>query len=294
MIDNYLLEYLVAFAQTGTIAGVAEQLSVTQPTVSRGLKKLEALLGVTLFDRQPQKITLNATGQFAAQRAAEILASQQEFQQAIQHFAKQNQLLRVAATFPGPLLLLKQLSGQLNRQLSINTTPLTVDEWPPLLLNHHYGLIFSSQEIQTDAIESRYLGNERLMIKITKYNRLFERSTVNFNDLNGHEFIVAGQTGEWQTIIEREIPHAQFLYQSQSEAMQELIQHSNFPIFKTNITHYLEQQDGRHDRKRKIIPIQDSKAILPIYGSYLKTTRATVKPVLDQLAADLAQIDSAK
>lgn len=53
MIDNYLLEYLVTFAQTGTLAKTATHLNVTQPTVTRGMQRLEAEFGIALFDRHP-------------------------------------------------------------------------------------------------------------------------------------------------------------------------------------------------------------------------------------------------
>ena len=41
MIDNYLLEELVTFAKYKTLAKTAAELNVTQPTVTRGMQKLE-------------------------------------------------------------------------------------------------------------------------------------------------------------------------------------------------------------------------------------------------------------
>lgn len=58
VIDNYLLEQLITFAEFGTLAATAEHLLITQPSVTRGMQKLEAELGVTLFDRKPNKISL--------------------------------------------------------------------------------------------------------------------------------------------------------------------------------------------------------------------------------------------
>ena len=65
MIDNYLLEELVTFASEKTLAKTAEKLSVTQPTVTRGMQKLEDELGIQLFDRQPNRIVLTDTGKLA-------------------------------------------------------------------------------------------------------------------------------------------------------------------------------------------------------------------------------------
>lgn len=291
MIDNYLLEYLVAFAQTGTIAGAAEQLNVTQPTVSRGLKKLEKLLNVKLFDRQPQKLSLTDTGKFTFQYARTILRQQDDFKKAVQNFASKNDYLRVAGTIPGPLLLLESIIDHpLNNQLVIEPKTILPQNIEPLLLNHNYSLIFSMHEIQTTDIESRYIGAEKLAIKITKYNPLYNRSNVTFNDLNGHEFVLSDNIGEWQQIIKRYIPDAQFLYQSQPKALSELVRHSNFPIFKTNITDYLDRQLAFSDKKRKLIPINDSAASVELYANYLKSDYSKVMPFISEITNVLTKI----
>lgn len=59
MIDLYLLEELVAFQENGTLAKTADTLNVTQPTITRGLQKLEDKLGVQLFNRA---LASNASG----------------------------------------------------------------------------------------------------------------------------------------------------------------------------------------------------------------------------------------
>lgn len=51
MIDNYLLEELVSFKKYKTLAATAKHLMITQPTVTRGMQKLEEELGVEIFDR---------------------------------------------------------------------------------------------------------------------------------------------------------------------------------------------------------------------------------------------------
>lgn len=288
MIDNYLLEYLVAFAQTGTIAGAAEQLNLTQPTISRGLKKLETLLGVKLFDRQPQKISLTATGKFAAQRSTTLLRQQQEFSQAVQQFASKNDYLRVAGTIPGPLLFLADQADKFSDQLVIENDLVQPAAVEKLLADHQYAMIITTREIQTADIESRFIGAEHLAIKITKFNPLYSRQSVQFSDLNGHEFVLASNIGKWRPVIEENIPHGQFLYQSQPEALRELIRYSNFPIFKTNITNYLDHATGASDHKRKLIPINDPQASLDLYAAYLKSNCRRITPLATAAAKRLA------
>lgn len=68
MIDNYLLAELITFAKYKTLAKTAAELNITQPTVTRGMQKLEDELGVQLFDRHPNRITLTKTGKLAAEK----------------------------------------------------------------------------------------------------------------------------------------------------------------------------------------------------------------------------------
>ena len=76
--NRQLLEQLIAFEQYGTLAEVAEHLLITQPTVTRGMRKLEEELEVVLFDRKPNKIELTETGLLAVQEAKKLLQDENE------------------------------------------------------------------------------------------------------------------------------------------------------------------------------------------------------------------------
>lgn len=60
------LEYYKTFyyvAKCGGFTSAAEQLSISQPAVSQGIKQLETLLGVTLFSRVSKGVVLTKEGQ---------------------------------------------------------------------------------------------------------------------------------------------------------------------------------------------------------------------------------------
>ena len=73
MIENCLLEELVAYAKYGTIAKTAEFLDLTQPAVTHSMKKLEEELGVKLFIRKPNKLYLSETGKYTAREAKKLI-----------------------------------------------------------------------------------------------------------------------------------------------------------------------------------------------------------------------------
>ena len=76
-----LLEYFLAIDAAGTFSGAAEQLHVTQPTLSRQLKGLEDELGLPLFTRTNRGLTLTQAGLFLKDRAQEILQLTQQTEQ---------------------------------------------------------------------------------------------------------------------------------------------------------------------------------------------------------------------
>lgn len=58
---NY--EYFIAIVEAGSLTKAAEKLYVSQPSLSQYLKRLEASLGVDLFDRSTSPLRLTYTGE---------------------------------------------------------------------------------------------------------------------------------------------------------------------------------------------------------------------------------------
>ena len=71
--DVYALEAFKVIAETGSLTRAAERLHVSQPAMSAALKKFEAELGAPLFDREANRIRLNAAGEAALERVNAVL-----------------------------------------------------------------------------------------------------------------------------------------------------------------------------------------------------------------------------
>ena len=69
-----VLRYFLAVARDEKFTRAAEQLHVTQPTLSRQIAELEAELGVKLFTRSSHNIVLTEEGMMLKRRAQEILS----------------------------------------------------------------------------------------------------------------------------------------------------------------------------------------------------------------------------
>ena len=78
MMELYLLEQLAAVARCGTLSAASEQLHLSQPALSQSMNKLEAQLGVAVFERTKNKLMLNDTGKLTAGYAEELLRQEQD------------------------------------------------------------------------------------------------------------------------------------------------------------------------------------------------------------------------
>lgn len=75
-----LIETFVRIVEAGSLSAAALQLGGTQPTVSRRLQLLERTLGVRLLQRSTHAIRLTEDGQRCYERARELLATWQSFE----------------------------------------------------------------------------------------------------------------------------------------------------------------------------------------------------------------------
>ena len=85
--DTRVIKYFLTVAQTNNITHAAQQLHITQPTLSRQMIDLEKELGVTLFDRKQRRMALTSEGVLFQQRASTILSLLDQTKQELQNTA---------------------------------------------------------------------------------------------------------------------------------------------------------------------------------------------------------------
>lgn len=105
MIDLILLEQLIAFNDFGTLSKAAEQLNISQPALTRSMQRLEDELGIQLFIRTKNRMTLTDTGYYTVSQARQLLRHTDDFYQKIHQYALQQVVLYVGASAPGLLYI---------------------------------------------------------------------------------------------------------------------------------------------------------------------------------------------
>ncbi|MDR6552040.1 LysR family transcriptional regulator [Paenibacillus qinlingensis] len=81
------LEYFLEVARMEHLTKAAESLSVTQPALSHSISKLEAELGVPLFERKGRNLQINRYGTMFAKRVEAILKEVERGKQEIEEYA---------------------------------------------------------------------------------------------------------------------------------------------------------------------------------------------------------------
>lgn len=78
------MEILVAAAEAATFSAAAEQLGISQPSLSESIRRIERELGLVLFERTTRSLRLTDDGRKAAAIARELV---QDFRRALQRLA---------------------------------------------------------------------------------------------------------------------------------------------------------------------------------------------------------------
>jgi DNA-binding transcriptional LysR family regulator len=129
MFDPVLLKTFVAVAETLSFTQAATRLSLSQPTVSQHIRKLEVAAGRNLVSRDTRAVALTDNGDAMLGFARTILAAQDQASSYFTGSAMRGRLRFGSADdlaltqLPGILRDFRQLYPQINLELTVNQSP---------------------------------------------------------------------------------------------------------------------------------------------------------------------------
>lgn len=71
-VDTRDLEYVLAVQHSGSIGKAAEELGLSQPALTKAVRRVEEQIGLRLFERIPQGVRLTQAGELFLQRAQKL------------------------------------------------------------------------------------------------------------------------------------------------------------------------------------------------------------------------------
>lgn len=121
MLELYELRQFAAFADCGTLSEAAEILHLSQPALSRNMKKLEEEIGVPLFTRRKNRLELNENGKYVLSLTKELLNSADALTSKAQAFDRKNRTIALGVCAPAPIWLVTPLLSSLYPAKTIQT-----------------------------------------------------------------------------------------------------------------------------------------------------------------------------
>ena len=284
MIENYLLEQFVTVAKCGTLLKAAEELHVTQPSLSRSMKKLEEELGVSLFHRENSKIILNETGKVAAEHAERVLEANREMVDHVLSFDRSLRTVYIGSCAPLPMNdLIPVLQERLPEKTISSEIVSEDDRLIRGLRNRAYQLVILHEDPDDRSIFSQRFMEERLYITVPEGHELIKKESVTFGDLKELRILVAPNVGFWQETCHSRIPAENLLTQNSFDAFSELVQASSLPFF--NSDQYINR--GYETPGRKSIPISDPEAHATFWLACLSTEQKQYRTIFNAVRGNL-------
>jgi DNA-binding transcriptional LysR family regulator len=207
IIDFRHLETFCRVAALKSFSRAADDLFLTQPTVSGHILFLERSLCLRLFDRTGREIRLTKAGEMFLQYASKILTVRKDLLNALSEFSQGiiGELSLGASTIPGEYLL-PRLMGDFKREhprfalsLKISDTKDIVQE---LLQGHiEFGLI--GAKVDHPSLHYEKFEEDEIIVIAPSDHPLARKKSVGFEDLLKEPWIIREEGSGTQMTVER-------------------------------------------------------------------------------------------
>lgn len=279
MIEIVQLQHLIAFSEYKTLSQAAQELHVSQPVLTRSMQKLEEELGVSLFNRTKNSITLNANGELAVELAKKIINDTEDMKQKVISFDKSQRSFSIGSCAPAPNIYITQKVAQYYPDKTIISEIKDTDILIKGLSDETYTVCILPYEINNDEIESIEFMEEQLYFSLPFDHRLANRNSISLNEMDGERMLLMSNIGFWNQMHQKAMPNTKFLVQQDRSVFYDLIELSALPSFTSDFSMKL---DGI-PKNRKIIPIENKEAHATFYCCYLKKNEYNLKSLLYHL-----------
>lgn len=261
MISYEEMQYLTAFAKAGTLSEIAEQFNISQPTITRAMKRLEEGFGIPLFERTKNSIKLNEIGLLAAEEAAMLIKQTDGMLRRVRAYDRASHTISIGSSAAVQIPDLIRRISETHPDKTISTELKKPDVLLSGLVQDTYQLIILPYEPENMSFVSTVIGEEHLRFLLPKNHRLAKRKSLTLAEMNGENMLLFSEIGFWYDIVTEKMPDSRFLVQNERYSLEELIVNSILPCFTTD----LAGGNNRPAENRVSVPITDSEVNVTYY-----------------------------
>ena len=283
MIEMYLLKQLAGLSEYSTLAEAAEHLYITQPTLTRSIRKLERLLGVELFRREKNRIYINDNGRLAVEYAIRILNMENEMIQAVQAIDRSHRTIAIGSCAPAPNLMLKPELQRIYPEMQITSEIRNETELLKGLKRGEFQIVILANEVTENGLCCKKIGTEHLRLSVLSAHPAAAMKSVTFSDINSGSYIVYRNLGVWGDIVRQYMPDVKFIMQNEMDEYAEVVNTSSLPTFDTDLAVAIYGQNVN----RIGIPIRDEAAKMTFYAVYRETDKQRFDGLLKRISENI-------
>ena len=175
------LRYFEAIAELAHVGRAADQLHLTQPALTRCIRRLEDVFGTELFQRAGRGIRLTSAGEALLQRAKRLHMVANETAREMVDLARGDTghiklgIVPTAAQYLLPQLWRALLAE--TQEVSLNVVIAQNDALTPLLKAGDLDLMLSFRDQTDDDLESYLIAGDVMVVAASKSHELFRRKS---------------------------------------------------------------------------------------------------------------------
>lgn len=280
MVELEQLRQLVAFAEQGTLSRAAEELHISQPSLSRTMQALEEELQASLFIRQKNRIVLNEVGQVAVEYARQVLAAAEEMVRRVQLAQRTGRSVALGSCAPVPIQDLRPLLQELYDGVAVaSELNRSDDALVDGLRQGRYQIVVTHEPPpQDEELFCFPYREEHLSLLVPVNHPLARLTAIRAADLAHQNLLLYSEIGFWTEVCREKLPQAHFLFMSEWDAFGELVGLGAFPSFVTDAF-----APGQPIENKVVIPIEDEDFQAVYYFLCLEKDREIFQELITRL-----------
>ena len=220
------LQYFYEAAKTQHFNRAADNLSISQPSLSRAIAALENEMGVILFERMGRNVSLTKAGQVFYEHAEKILEDISVAERKMHQLAVSGGEIYIAYVYPLSTHFIPEVAHAFiqmeeNQKLTFNFAQGLTSENIEGLKSGKYDIIFGARDPSEISIRFVPLMRQRMVVIVPEGHELAECPCVNADGFNNYPVLTYDHTSglgkHTRTFFRRYNLHPQIICESPDE-----------------------------------------------------------------------------
>lgn len=281
-----LLKTFQIVARCESITRASEQLFISPPAVSKCIKKLEAELGCSLFDRQNHRIQLNEHGKLVLQACDDIFARYTLMLENLAENAGLDRPLRLSSSIPALIRYILPVYCRENNTF-VDCRHIALEDVRTELLSQYAEAVFSNRPLYETGVGILAFCSAHCMVSVPHSSPLFGKTQVSLKDLDNQPLLLSSSVNNIKpsTLVSRAIRYMDkngikplYYAANDLELYHSLQQGHKFLSLTTSIVaYYLD----KHDPQVQFLPVSDGGLKEVYYILYLEKNFERIRPLYE-------------